>query len=90
MDDERSWDRVADVVRKVAEEQGTPVPPAFVSVSGTVFEREAQRRAALEEFARTVDDFPVWNTDTPVHQIADLLDEYWLETHLVNDKEPAE
>lgn len=89
MDDERSWDRIAEVVRKTALEQGVPVPPAFESVSGTVWERDAQRRAALQSFAEQVDDFPVVNTDTPVDRIADMLDAYWLETHLVNDEEAA-
>ncbi len=89
MEDERFWNRIGEVVRKIAIEQGRSAPDAFVSVTGTVWERDAQRRAALVSFAELVDDFPIFTTDTPVEQIADDLDSYWLETHLVDDEEAA-
>lgn len=89
MDEERNWQRVTDVVRKVAQETAVPAPTVFEKVAGDAWERNAQRRAALETFADQVPDFPRFTTDAPVDKIADELDAYWLEAHM-SDEEDAE
>ena len=81
MDPERSWQRVTDVVRKVAKENGVPMPAVLERVTGDAWQRDAQRRQALKAFAEQVDDFPRITNEATVHQIADELDGYWLENH---------
>lgn len=89
MDDERSWQRITEIVRGVANENARDVPPALERVTGDAWQRDTQRRAALDTIANLVEDFPRFATEVPAEQIADELDTYWLESHLP-ESEPDE
>jgi len=85
MDEERSWQRITEVVRQVSQAQDVPVPAALERVSGDVWQRDAQRREALASFAQQIEDFPLLDIHSPAEQIADVLDAYWFETQPIEE-----
>jgi len=84
MDEERSWNRIVEAVRILAEQRGIPIPEDLESVTGDVWERNSKRRAALEAFLYAVDNIPVDLLGSSVEEIADTLDAF-----VLNEKEDA-
>jgi len=74
MDEERSWERILEVVRLLAEQKEVPIPELLVVVSGNVWERNYQKRVALNAFLAQL-KLPAFAIERPVDEIADALDQ---------------
>jgi hypothetical protein len=74
MDNERYWERIIEVVRLLAEQNKIDVPNQLLVSTGSVWERNRQRRAALNEVLAQIPGLPEFSTDQPLEEIADVLD----------------
>lgn len=78
MDEERLWDRIREDVQFLSDAHSIDVPDKLIVNSGSYWEREAQKRQALNEFLAQIDGAPTFTEEQPLNAIADRLDEFVL------------
>jgi hypothetical protein len=74
MNDERNWERIIEVVRALAEQHHVPIPEHLLVVSGSVWERNYQKRVSLNTFLAQITGMPEFAIESPLDEIADVLD----------------
>lgn len=77
-DEERLWTRIREVVRLLAEQQQVEIPNGLIVNTGSYWEREAQKREALNEFLAQIPEAPWLEFEQPLSEIADALDGFML------------
>lgn len=77
--DEKSWIRILEAVRVISIAYGIEVPDGLIINTGSVWERDSQKRAALNEFLANEEKLPQFALDAPIDDVADQLDEIALE-----------
>lgn len=78
MDEERLWDRIREDVQFLSNAHDISVPEKLMVNTGSYWEREAQKRQALNEFLALIENAPTFTEEQPLNEIADRLDEFIL------------
>jgi len=71
---ERNWSRILEAVRVLSKAHGLEIPDGLIINTGSIWERDAQKRAALNEFLSQIEDMPEFPADGSLDDIADQLD----------------
>lgn len=73
---ERAWERILEAVRLLSKEHGVEIPEGLIVTTGNIWERDAQKRNALNEFLEEVrvSELDPFELDMPVEDIANALD----------------
>jgi hypothetical protein len=78
MDEERLWDRIREDVQFLSDAHSIDVPEKLIVNTGSYWEREAQKRQALNEFLAKINGAPQFTEQQPLMEIADRMDEFVL------------
>lgn len=87
-DNERNWTRILEAVRVLSKAHGVEIPDGLIVNTGSIWERYAQRRTALNEFLSQIEDMPEFPADGSLDDIADRLDQVALELEKAEIDEP--
>ena len=73
---ERAWERILEAVRLLSREHSVEIPDGLIVNTGNVWQRDAQKRQALNEFieAIRVSELDPFEMDMPLEDIANALD----------------
>jgi len=87
--DEKNWIRILEAVRVISIAYGIEIPDGLIVNTGSVWERDAQKREGLNLFLVGQEDLPQFPSDAPLDEIADKLDEIALELERAEIDEPG-
>lgn len=88
MDNDRNWIRILEAVRVISIAHGIEIPDGLIVNTGSVWERDVQKREALNIFLVGQEDLPQFPSDAPLDEIADRLDQIALELERAEIDEP--
>jgi hypothetical protein len=73
--DEKNWIRILEAVSVISKAHDIEIPDRLIVNTGSVWERDAQKREALNQFLEQTDDLPQFSPNAELDGIADRLDE---------------
>ena len=88
MDNDRNWIRILEAVRVISIAHGIEIPDGLIVSSGSIWERDAQKREALNIFLVGHEELPQFAPDAALDEIADQLDQIALELERAEIDEP--
>lgn len=88
MDNEHNWIRILEAVRVISIAHGIEIQDGLIVNTGSVWERETQKREALNTFLVGHEDLPQFQPDAALDEIADQLDQIALELERAEIDEP--
>jgi len=86
--DEKNWIRILEAVRVISIAHGIEIPDGLIVNNGSVWERDAQKREALNLFLVGHEDLLQFSPDAALDEIADQLDQIALELERAEIDEP--